>query len=591
MSALGTLERSASSNLTLRPILSLSLPLSGGQFIEPSNTYRPSALPSCRHSPSPALPQMDNFFISALVRASYCKKHSIDNGSPAWMPRIGGLTATPRPRRRTFGSAVALSRGFQTSVSSHVGDLAGQKELSQEDYRSIVDIYSGTSGPYTDLLPQLEPDRPATTVPGFVAPAESSSHHPPWPARNESEQLAIGTLIGSLNDDNASHETIYDCYRALPAPRVPYLFKGTLRLLLHRLSVVERKTEASMLRYLSIVDDVKTAEMSLTCSEWSSAIAFAGRCFATVSSAEVESALHLWKEMEAGAGVKGTSVTFNILFDIATKAGKFTLAEMILKEMQTRKLELNRFAHVGLIYYYGVKGDGDGVRRAYIKLVESREIVDTVVLNCVIASLLRAGEAAAAEQVYERMKAMHSKQTGRPLPPTDWRSSRELGRSLLRSVKELKDQPERLRELQRNTSIAPNLATLQILISYHCIRTGEYDLVARWLDEMQPFDVPLHGSIFVALLKGFTIHGGIRYTAWTRTRLESVWVAYLKAVNEGTTNIYVGKWIIIWAIRAYGKCAGKERTLEVWEHIKGRWAPKVDESQVVDKVLRDVLSI
>ncbi|KAI9710202.1 MAG: hypothetical protein M1812_007474 [Candelaria pacifica] len=534
---------------------------------------------------------MDNFFISALVRASHCKKHSIVGGLPGQTSSLSGFYSRPRSRRRDADFAVVLSRGFQTAISSQECELAAQLGLSREDYKSIVDIYSGVSDPHTTLLPRLEQDRPPINVPGFVVPAESSPNQPAWPARNESEQLAIGNLIGSLNDEGSSHETIYDRYRALPAPRVPYLFRRTLRHLLHRLSVVGRKTEASMLRYLSIVDDVKAAGMTLTCGEWSSAIAFAGRCFARVSSAEVESALHLWKEMETEAGVKGTNVTFNILFDIATKAGKFVLAEMILREMQTRNLELDRFAHVGLIYYHGVKGDGEGVRKSYVSLVESGEIVDTVVLNCVIASLLRAGEAAAAEQVYERMKRMYSKQTGTPLPPRDWRSSRELGKSLVRAAKIFQDKPERLRELQRDTSIAPNLATLQILISYHCIRTGEYDLVARWLDDMQPFDIPLHGSVFVALLKGFTFHGGVRYTAWTRTRLESMWAAYHRAVDERITNVYVGKWIIIWALRAFGKCAGKERTLEVWEHIKGKWTPKVDESQVVDKVLRDVLAV
>ncbi|KAI9790946.1 MAG: hypothetical protein M1835_000642 [Candelina submexicana] len=533
---------------------------------------------------------MDSIFICALVRAGHCKKHSIENRSSMQIPKLSGVHTRFCSRRKNSDIAVALSRDSRTSFLSHERVLAAQREFSREDYKSIVDIYTDLSGSRTALLPQMEQENPHITAPGFVAPAESCLDYPVWPARNESDQLAIGKLIGFLNDDSTSHETIYHHYRALPAPRVPYLFRGTLRLLFHRLSVVERKDEASMLRYLSIVDDVKSAGMTLTCAEWSSAIAFAGRCFARVTSAEVESALHLWKEMETQAGVKGTDVTFNILFDIATKAGKFILAEMILREMRTRKLAMNRFAHVGLIYYHGVKGDGDGVRKAYVSLVESGEIVDTVVLNCVIASLLRTGEAPAAEQVYERMKRMHSEQTGRPLPPSDWRSSRELGRSLLRAAKVLKDKPERLQELQRNTSIAPNLATLQILISYHCIRTGEYELVARWLDEMQPFDIPLHGSIFVALLKGFTIHGGIRYTSWTRARLESVWAAYHRAVDERISNVYVGKRIIIWAIKAFGKCAGKERTLEVWDQIQGKWTPKVDEAQVVDKVLRDVLA-
>jgi hypothetical protein len=51
-----------------------------------------------------------------------------------------------------------------------------------------------------------------------------------------------------------------------------------------------------MIRFLSVVDDVKAAGGSLTSGEWSSAIAFAGRCFVKVSAAEVESALHIWRD-------------------------------------------------------------------------------------------------------------------------------------------------------------------------------------------------------------------------------------------------------------------------------------------------------
>ncbi|KAI9815024.1 MAG: hypothetical protein M1827_002867 [Pycnora praestabilis] len=463
-----------------------------------------------------------------------------------------------------------------------------QVDISRDEYKGLVDHYQGSPEVHASSLPRFFP----VTVPlsvGKAANRASGFSGRRQAANSGHEQHTLRSFRDALHDERASHEAIYELYQALPPPRIQLLSLKDIRHLLHRLSVVERKSEASMLRYLGIVDEVKTAGISLTSGEWSSAIAFAGRCFARVSATEVESALYLWKEMESAAGVKGTEVTFNILFDIATKAGKFVLAEMILKEMKARKLEPNRYTHVGLIYQHGIQGDGDGIRRAYRNLIDAGEIVDTVVLNCVIASLVKAGEGPAAEQVYERMKRMDAASTGVKLPSLNWQGSRELGKLLLRAAKASKGNPTNRHEVQKKTTVAPNLRTYQILISYHTVHTGEFERAAQLVDELQFLDIKLHGRIFCILLKGFTIHGGIRYTSWTKARLESLWTAYYKALDEGIENIHLGKWMVIWALRAFGKCAGKERMLEIWEEIKRRWDPGNDELNVVNHVLRELL--
>ncbi|SLM40862.1 Pentatricopeptide repeat [Lasallia pustulata] len=403
------------------------------------------------------------------------------------------------------------------------------------------------------------------------------------------EALAIEKFLRALRDENAPPEDLYELYQALPFPRITYLSEDLRRDLLRRLSIVQRKNQQTMLRYLTVVDDMKAAGLELTSGEWSSSIAFAGRCMARVTAAQVESALHIWKEMELVAKVKGTNVTFNILFDIATKAGKFVLAEMILKEMKARGLAVNRFARVGLIYYYGLKGDGEGVRKAYKELVEVGEIVDTVVLNCVIVSLIRAGELPAANLVYERMKRMHARRTGIRLPSRDWKGSRELGRMLNRAAKSYRSDPEKRQRLQDEQSLAPNLHTFSIFVDHHVTRTGELQSIATLLDEMQFFDVALHGSMFIKLFKGFATHGGIRYSSWTRARLESVWVSFQAALDEGIEDIRVGKWISIWALRAFTKCCGKQRTLQIWEELKSRWKPDASESEVISGVLYKLL--
>lgn len=176
---------------------------------------------------------------------------------------------------------------------------------------------------------------------------------------------------------------------------------------------------------------------------------------------------------------QGRSVSLSILFDLSAKAGKFALAELILKEMRSRQLPLDRHARVGIIFYEGLRGNGQGVRRAYHDFVNSGEIVDTVVLNCVIASLLRAGEPAAAQQVYERMKRMHAQKTGsEEVPFLDWQATRDITAVLRTAAIEFKYQPEKLKTLQAEQSLAPNLRTFNIFLDYHIQETGSLTAVA-----------------------------------------------------------------------------------------------------------------
>ncbi|KAL8704932.1 MAG: hypothetical protein Q9201_001927 [Fulgogasparrea decipioides] len=406
----------------------------------------------------------------------------------------------------------------------------------------------------------------------------------------EEEQHVLEDFHRLLEDPDSSHSQIYEAYLQLPSPGVKYLCENTRRLLFNRLSVIEVKTKKAMLRYLSLVEDMKEASIRLSKAEWNTAIAYAGRCYVRVEASQVESALHIWKEMEQEAQVRGGFVTFNILFDIATKAGKYVLAEMILKEMVARGLEYSRFSHVGFIYYHGLKGDGAGVRKAYRDHVEAGQIVDTTVMNCVIASLIRAGEPAAAEQVYERMKRVLYEKTGQSVPSSDWRHSRDLGRVLDKAYRTLRNDSERLERLQAEQCLAPNLRTFSIFIDYHVHITGELRRVIALLYEMQNLDIPIHGRIFLKIFKGFARHGGVKYTSWTTPRLESVWRSLLLATDEQTEGVHIMKWMVVWVIRAFAQCCGKERAVQIWEELRDRWKVADDDEKVaVEHLLRDVL--
>lgn len=531
--------------------------------------------------------QMENFLINALIHAGQCKDHAIPFDRATCQPlsrihasscRSWGRAQAPRISVRLYH---ATSACYQQAPSRH-------REASRWEYLNLVDYYA--------VIPTDDTQSSSSSSPTSLPPPTSRQQnrggilppdHPRLP-EDEGVKTALKNLEDALHAPDRPQETIYELYRALPPSRIEYLTGPKIRLLMRRLSVVERKSVSTMMRYLSVVDDLKAAGIPLTPGEWNSSISFAGRCLARVSAAEVESALQVFREMELEAGVRADHVTFNILFDLAAKAGKFVLAELMLQEMRARGLELNRFGGVGLIYYYGLKGDGDGVRAAYKRLLDDGHIVDTVVLNCVIAALLKAGETPAAEQVYERMKAFASCK-GAPLPPRHWRDIRSLGKALQRGANLARGDTTRRRKLQDDAILTPDLRTYRILVTYHSVETGQLDYITTLLHEMRWYEVQLHASIFIALLRGFSIHGGIRYTTWKESVLESVWTACLHAVDRRVDDIYLGKWVVIWVLRAYGKCAGTEKMLEVWEEIKERWKPKEDELEAVKKVIRGMM--
>lgn len=463
------------------------------------------------------------------------------------------------------------------------------ERTTKEELLSLVDQYESNS--LTDHLPilQLPSFKPHQPEPDLVvSDTERDVLWPPeryvWPAQGE-QRRSVEELEESLKGAGLDPEEYYQLYRALPAPRVPYMSSYARHRLLQRLGVLERKDEQAMLRYLSVLDDMKATGIPLTTSEWNIAISFAGRYVARTSATEVEGALRVWREMEHGADIRANAATFNILFDAATKAGKFRLAEMIYQEMDRRGYPFNRFHHVSVIHYHGLRADGEGVRKAYKALVDAGEVVDTVILNCMISSLFRAYEPQAALQVYERMKKLQENKSGTTVPARMYRTHRELGKVFMKLAASAKQDSIKLKGFQKKAGIAPDVKTYRILIQYIAIESGELHKTAKLLDEMRLFDVPLHGSIFLALFTAFSKHGGIRYTQWTEPRLESVWKAYLQAIDISNGHIFVGKWIVLWALKAFKSCSGKARTIQAWEEIQNKWSPEPEDLEFIKGVL------
>ncbi|KAI1210713.1 uncharacterized protein F4807DRAFT_422389 [Annulohypoxylon truncatum] len=363
-------------------------------------------------------------------------------------------------------------------------------------------------------------------------------------------------------------DTVYDLYLSLMEPRMPQVTSRLRHQLLAVLGMAEKRNSKSMLRYFTVVTDVKNSGFPLTTAEWNTAISFASRYVGRSTEVEVEAALHLWREMEHEAGVQASDATFNILFDVASKAGKFSLAEMIYQEMGTRGFQFNRYHHVSLIAFFGLRLDSSGVRAAYKAMVESGEVIDSIVLNCVIAGFLRCGEESSAERVYEKMR--ESARGTEVLPDRNYRMQKVITKVLIMFARIGTKHPDMRPSFQQTALISPDLQTYRLLINHYGVKLGDLPKVAQFLDEMKLCDVPLHGAIFLALFKAFGKHGQSG-SDWSEERLVSVYNAFLVALDAGTEGLYINTWMAMAILRAFAKCSSRDELLDIYENLRQRW--------------------
>lgn len=467
---------------------------------------------------------------------------------------------------------------------------------SKEQLLSLVDQHdAGTVEEHLDFYRDpyrrgyAPADGPTLTVSSKREDAEYPSPAELQPADGEELKIlrelrhAITNQLRRPGSVQLDH--IYHIYQQLPEPRMCHL-PGVLRhRLLRVLGEPEKRNPKSMLRYFAVIADVKNSGLPLKRSEWNNAIAYAARYVGTSTDAETESALNLWREMERDAGRKANDVTFSILFDVASKSGAFALAEMIYQEMESRGFTYNRYHHVSLIHYFGLKYDTDGIRAAYKEMVEAGEVIDTVVLNCVISGLLRSGEEDAADRVYQRMKEGVTK--GIALPQRTYATNKMITQTLMMFAKVGRQHPPLKSHFQKSAPISPDLQTYRLLINHYGVKLGNLAKVAECLDDMKYLQIQLHGAIFLALFKGFHAHGGYAGSAWSEQRLNGIWNALIQALDEGISGLTIEKWLAIWVMKAFKKCSSDQAVLEVYEAMESRWdLDQADASFVLDGLHR-----
>ncbi|KAL4927171.1 pentatricopeptide repeat protein [Aspergillus undulatus] len=348
-----------------------------------------------------------------------------------------------------------------------------------------------------------------------------------------------------LRDKTISNHYLFTLYRQLPFPGVKHLSKRTRGALLRRYANPQDRRWVDARRYLALVEDMLTAHLPMSRSLWTTAIYLAARSTGKVFKTDLIRAIGIWNQMEHIAGIESDSVIFTILFDIAVKAGQYTVANRLKEEMDRRNIQFGRHGKIAQIFYQGLLGDVNGVFRAFDQFVKSGELVDTAVMNCLMVSFLRANEPGLAEKIYLQLL-----ETEAPKAPEHFanqklasdiiayrKEAKKFGRVLQVSAS-LKDSfPEHHRGLQQGLVLSPDTRTFYILLAYHARESGSFDAFKSVLRDMEKvFSVPPRGMIYLLLFEGFAIHGR-RGEQWTAGRLRMVWKAYLRALHESKTRV------------------------------------------------------
>ncbi|KAI1388224.1 uncharacterized protein F4822DRAFT_238882 [Hypoxylon trugodes] len=487
----------------------------------------------------------------------------------------------------------SYSRRWNHAVAEVAGGIRPKQELldivGQYEDTSVEDHLEFLRDPY--LRRYAPADGPRLSVSNRredVNLQSVDSRHTTDPEIDEIvRKLQKAVLLKLRRPGRADLDAIYDLFQSLPEPRASHITSQLRHQLFAVLSRTERKDYKSMLRYFSVVTDVRNSGFPLTTFEWNTAMSFASRYVGRSTDVEVESALHLWREMERVSGVRASDVTFNILFDVASKAGKLHLAEMVYQEMISRGYQFNRYHHVSLIHYFGLKQDSGGVRAAYKEMVESGEVIDSTVLNCVISGFLASGEEDSAMRVYDKMKS--SAKTINRIPPNiDYTMQKNITKVLMMFAKIAKRHPEMQPNFQQAAVTSPNLQTYRLLVNHFGPKLGDLSTVAQLLDEMKSFNLPLHGAIFLALFKAFGKHGGPG-SDWSTQRLINVWGAFLDALDAQSDGLYISTWVAMAILRAFSRSATRDEILDIYENLRSRWDLDAANSQFMMEFLRKLM--
>lgn len=609
---------------------------------------------------------IQDVFVQALVTAGSCSQHREQKRVLFCGARDTSSTRSYRRSRskdiqsRSFSTQASPRRATLTSAEPERPRDNEEGEISKDEYKGLLDQYSDDEFKYRSIRSRDDAEatrlaeRPAKSLKPakkqhyslaprlFLTPEQEEGwaykHRrvipPPENEEHAKNLRALHKLLqGGLG--TVPHKSLWQAWGRLLTPRAKYVPDSDMKKFFRHLSWVEfRSSREAMRRFFALIDECMDEGVRLNKGAWTSAMAYAGKWVRNVGSEEVKAAIETWMRMEQ-EGHRANHYTFHVLTDVAIRAGRFALVDTLFSEMKARKIPVNRHFRTTLIYYAGKRGDSNAVRQAFQELVDAGELVDTLVMNVVIQSLLRAGEPAAAESTFSRMKALHQEKFG-ALRPSDWRERRRLDQFLDKSGATLRQQKEqhqqsffgapfsiddKREEIQRVTPIAPDADTYSIFIKYHARTTGDLHKIRKLLEESSGLGHHIYGGVYFNILRGFVHHGGYRHSAWNRTSLEELWreilaeciaspprppamgsaddehyafdalgpipvelttqdpdtqtdeneAELMQETPEMMRSVYFTRTVAYDVLHAFYKCTGPRRVSQVWQEILARW--------------------
>lgn len=446
--------------------------------------------------------------------------------------------------RRRF--ATQLHKRNPAAAPAVQEDADSRAPFTREEYKDLVNIY-GTPPDELDHRARL---KLFPLAPRLVLPPEKEDPRPRLVLepedRQSKEDLRVFTSLLIREVGTVAQSTLWRAFERIPRPQTRYVDDEDINKFFRHMSWVEYKNAGgNKERVFALLNQCVEEKIPLAIDSWTTAITFAGRGERSVGTDQVRSAIETWMRME-DSGISAAAITFNVLFDIAVKAGRFALADTIQAELNLRGMRLDRNFRCSMIYQGGVRGDGDAVRFAFNDFVNAGEFVDTAVMNCVIRSLIHAGEGPAAEHVFLKMKALHEERFP-SLPPNNWLDRRKLGKLLNKTAATMRARREeheasffgarysdkdQFEEIQRTSPIAPDALTYRLLIGHHALVSGDLDRLMELLGEMKEKGFRVHGSVYDKVFHGFNLHGSEPHSAWGPRALEGFWREFTETLPE-----------------------------------------------------------
>lgn len=597
-------------------------------------------------SPRPLHVSLDGLFISALVRAGLCRKHSTNTAqkvpnitradpyvpSPQSVP-VKTTPPSVRPHLHAIIGALEVKNKGQEGDRIRTKDLRPGLPPAEEIDRGLhesggvhragrplphsrrKDTFTTASKPADDI-----PEKAANNVAmnerpilrafrykpcRFVTPhlqrAEPRRTLPALMPKSLEDIESVAALNAAIISTHNTNEELFEVYSRLDNG-VGYLAEKPLYWLIKRFMSVPQRNRTAMHRYLSILEDMRRVDLNIYPAEWNQAINFVTRSYAATSRADVDLALAMWEEREAvGIHDDCDAVTgFNILLSAASRASWDRLVHSLLQEISRRNISFNRYTHTTLITYYGYKKDVTSISAAYKRMVDAGEIIDTVVLNCIMSALIKAWKFPLAKHIFDWMLEHRTPappfiptdfrtQTRAYLPHTpvlDWRQKRHNAKTLLAATA-LKSYTSNLQ-----VSLSPDMTTYHLILSHYC-EFGYYTEAASILALQTEAGIPWFKHTFVTLLKAFAWHGDRHpdpHNDWNKARLldiiEQLFAAwertpkgglprYEDTIDGGQTldgsRFEWDKNAVIWVLKASAKVFGEPEALEeFWNRMEAQ---------------------